>query len=65
MKKILLGALILLAVLVGCNVQNTKDDGNDNGEKGDETESGKALLVGDSCPYCSDPEWEMMSSNLP
>lgn len=33
--------------------------------KGDEGATGKGLLVGDGCPYCSDPEWEVMSANLP
>lgn len=33
--------------------------------KGDETESGKGVLVGASCTYCSDSEWEVDSANLP
>jgi hypothetical protein len=33
--------------------------------KGDETETGKGLLVGSSCPYCSDSAWEYKSANLP
>lgn len=33
--------------------------------KGDETATGKGLLVGDTCPYCSDSEWEVMSANVP
>lgn len=33
--------------------------------KGDESETGKGLLVGSSCPYCSDNAWEVRSANLP
>lgn len=33
--------------------------------KGDETATGKGLLVGASCPYCGDSEWEVMSANIP
>lgn len=33
--------------------------------KGDEGATGKGVLVGDTCSYCSDPEWEVMSANLP
>lgn len=33
--------------------------------KGDESATGKALLVGADCPYCSDNQWEVMSANLP
>lgn len=33
--------------------------------KGDEGATGKGLLVGDGCPYCSDAEWEVMSANVP
>ncbi len=33
--------------------------------KNDDTSSGKGLLVGADCPYCSDPEWEVMSANVP
>ncbi len=33
--------------------------------KGDETATGKALLVGPSCPYCGNGEWEVRSENLP
>ena len=33
--------------------------------KGDETTTGKGALVGASCSYCSDSEWEIMSANLP
>jgi hypothetical protein len=33
--------------------------------KGDETATGKGLLVGSSCPYCSDSAWEVKSANLP
>ncbi|MBN2526479.1 MAG: alpha/beta hydrolase [Deltaproteobacteria bacterium] len=32
--------------------------------KGDESDTGKGLLVGANCPYCSDPSWEMKSANL-
>jgi hypothetical protein len=33
--------------------------------KGDETATGRGLLVGSGCPYCSDSEWEAMSENVP
>jgi len=33
--------------------------------KGDESMSGKGLLVGPSCPYCSDAAWDVRSANLP
>ena len=33
--------------------------------KGDETATGKGLLVGSSCPYCTDSAWEVMSANVP
>ena len=33
--------------------------------KGDETATGKGLLVGADCPYCSDSAWEVMSENVP
>jgi hypothetical protein len=33
--------------------------------KGDETATGKGLLVGATCPYCSGGAWETMSKNLP
>lgn len=33
--------------------------------KGDETQTGKGLLIGPSCPYCSDAAWEVMSANVP
>lgn len=33
--------------------------------KGDETQTGKGALVGASCSYCSDSEWEVMSANVP
>lgn len=33
--------------------------------KADETATGKGLLVGPSCPYCSDGAWEVKSKNLP
>jgi hypothetical protein len=33
--------------------------------KGDEGETGKGVLVGDGCSYCTDPEWEVKSANLP
>ena len=32
--------------------------------KGDETETGKGLLVGATCPYCADSDWEVLSANL-
>jgi hypothetical protein len=33
--------------------------------KGDETATGKGLLVGPECPYCSDNTWEVMSAAVP
>jgi dienelactone hydrolase len=33
--------------------------------KGDETASGKGLLVGASCAYCNDSAWEFESANVP
>ncbi len=33
--------------------------------KGDETATGKGLLVGSTCSYCSDSAWEVKSANLP
>jgi hypothetical protein len=33
--------------------------------KGDETATGKGLLVGAGCPYCSDAAWEVKSANVP
>jgi len=33
--------------------------------KGDETATGKGLLVGASCPYCSNATWEYKSMNVP
>jgi len=33
--------------------------------KGDETATGKGVLVGTGCSYCSDSAWEMKSANLP
>ncbi len=33
--------------------------------KGDEGATGKGVLVGDTCTYCSDSSWEVMSANLP
>jgi hypothetical protein len=33
--------------------------------KGDETATGKALLVGTGCTYCSDSAWEVKSKNIP
>jgi hypothetical protein len=33
--------------------------------KGDESATGKGLLVGPDCPYCSDSAWEVMSANVP
>jgi hypothetical protein len=33
--------------------------------KGDMTATGKGLLVGAGCPYCSDSAWEYKSANIP
>jgi hypothetical protein len=33
--------------------------------KGDESATGKGMLVGASCPYCSDNTWQVQSANLP
>jgi dienelactone hydrolase len=33
--------------------------------KGDETATGKGLLVGAGCPYCSNSAWEYKSAHLP
>ena len=33
--------------------------------KGDETATGKGLLVGAGCPYCSDAAWEVKSAHVP
>jgi len=33
--------------------------------KDDQTATGKGLLVGASCPYCSDSAWEYKSMNIP
>jgi hypothetical protein len=33
--------------------------------KGDETSTGKGMLVGSSCPYCSDGAWDVMSAHVP
>jgi hypothetical protein len=33
--------------------------------KGDETATGKGLLIGSDCPYCSDSAWEVKSANVP
>jgi hypothetical protein len=33
--------------------------------KGDETATGKGLLVGASCTYCSNSAWEVMSAHVP
>ena len=33
--------------------------------KGDQTATGKGLLVGASCPYCSNASWEYKSMNVP
>jgi len=33
--------------------------------KGDEGATGKGLLTGAGCRYCTDPEWGVMSSNVP
>ena len=32
--------------------------------KGDEGATGKALLIGPSCAYCSDSGWEFQSANI-
>lgn len=32
--------------------------------KGDETATGKGLLVGANCPYCSDEEWDVRGANV-
>jgi hypothetical protein len=32
--------------------------------KGDETATGKGLLIGSSCPYCTDSAWEVKSKNV-
>ncbi len=32
--------------------------------KGDVTATGKGLLIGSSCPYCSDSAWEVKSQNI-
>ena len=32
--------------------------------KGDTTATGKGLLIGASCPYCSDSAWEVKSANI-
>lgn len=33
--------------------------------KGDETATGKGMLVGSGCPFCSDSSWQVSSANLP
>ena len=33
--------------------------------KGDATATGKGLLVGSGCTYCTDSAWEVKSANLP
>jgi hypothetical protein len=33
--------------------------------KGDETATGKGVLVGPSCTYCTDSTWEVKSKNIP
>ena len=33
--------------------------------KGDVTATGKGLLVGAACPYCSDSAWDVKSAHLP
>ncbi|AUX19655.1 uncharacterized protein SOCEGT47_001070 [Sorangium cellulosum] len=33
--------------------------------KGDESATGKGMLVGASCPFCSDRTWQVSSANLP
>ena len=32
--------------------------------KGDVTATGKGLLIGSGCPYCSDSAWEVKSQNI-
>jgi hypothetical protein len=32
--------------------------------KGDTTATGKGLLIGSSCPYCSHSAWEVKSQNI-
>lgn len=33
--------------------------------KGDESSTGKGMLVGSSCPYCTDNTWQIQSAHLP
>ena len=33
--------------------------------KDDQTATGKGLLVGTSCPYCSNAAWEYKAMNIP
>jgi hypothetical protein len=33
--------------------------------KGDETATGKGMLVGANCPFCTDNSWQIQSANLP
>jgi hypothetical protein len=33
--------------------------------KGDEGATGKGVLIGSGCTYCTDSAWEVMSENLP
>lgn len=33
--------------------------------KGDESATGKGMLVGANCPFCSDNSWQISSANLP
>jgi hypothetical protein len=33
--------------------------------KGDETATGKSLLVGAGCTYCKDSAWQVQSANVP
>jgi dienelactone hydrolase len=33
--------------------------------KGDESATGKGMLVGGNCPYCKDNSWQIQSANLP
>ena len=33
--------------------------------KGDTTATGKGVLVGSGCPYCTNSAWEVKSMNIP
>jgi hypothetical protein len=32
--------------------------------KGDESATGKGLLIGGSCPYCKDSTWDVKAANV-